>query len=359
MAEVQNDSKGRLKLLIEREKIMVSAIVNDIVKKVFDGEFITSEVIKTLLQCEHHSVDAGFIMAAANTLNRQASGNRAEVHAQIGLNCSPCPRNCLFCAFAARNMIFTEDTELPLEDAISMAKIAEHEGANAIFIMATGDYPMSKYLDITKEIRSHIKPETVMIANVGDFNYETGKQLKDAGFTGIYHAVRMGEGKVTGIAPETRLKTAQAAREAGLLIGTCVEPVGPEHDIDEIVEKIIIGRDIKPTYSGAARRITIPGTELEKFGMLTEYQMAFLVAVTRLAMGRNLMANCTHEPNLLGANAGANLFWAEVGTNPRDTEKETSEGRGMDVYDCAKLFKESDYSLVNGASIFYSQANKI
>jgi biotin synthase len=344
---------------LKGKKMMVSTSVNDIVKKVFDGEFIAGEEIKALLQREHHSLDAGFIMAAANTLSRQASGNRAEVHAQIGLNCSPCPRNCLFCAFAARNKIFTEDTELPLEDAISMAKNAEHEGANAIFIMATGDYPMSKYLDITKEIRKRIKPETVMIANVGDFNYETGKQLKDAGFTGIYHAVRMGEGKVTGIAPETRLKTVHAAREAGLLIGTCVEPVGPEHDIDEIVDKIIIGRDIKPTYSGAARRITIPGSELEKYGMLTEYQMAFLVAVTRLAMGRNLMANCTHEPNLLGANCGANLFWAEVGTNPRDTEKDTSEGRGMDVYDCAKLFKESDYTLIAGPSIFYSTANKI
>jgi biotin synthase len=339
--------------------MMIRAVVTDIVTKAFDGEFITREEIKTLLQCAHHSVDAGFIMAAANTLNRQASGNRAEVHAQIGLNCSPCPRNCLFCAFAAKNKIFSENTELPLEDALLMAKNAEQQGANAIFIMATGDYPMAKYLEVTREIRRQIRPELVMIANVGDFNYATGKQLKDAGFMGIYHAVRMGEGKVTGINPETRMKTVKAAREAGLLIGTCVEPVGPEHDIDEIVDKIIIGRDLKPTYSGAARRITIPGTELEKFGMLTEYQMAFLVAVARLAMGRNLMANCTHEPNLLGANSGANLFWAEVGTNPRDTEKETSEGRGMDVSACVKLFRESDYELVEGASIFYSEANKI
>lgn len=338
---------------------MIRESVSDIIKKVFNGEFITSEEIKTLLMSEHHSLEAGFIMAAANNLNRKASGNQAEVHAQIGLNCSPCPRNCLFCAFAAKNKVFTENTEITLEHAILMAKNAENEGANAIFIMATGDYPMSKYLDVTKEIRSHIKPETVMIANVGDFNYETAKQLKDAGFTGIYHAVRMGEGNVTAITPETRLKTVQAAREAGLLIGTCLEPVGPEHDIDEIVDKIIIGRDIKPTYSGAARRITIPGTELEKYGMLTEYQMAFLVAVARLAMGRNLMANCTHEPNLLGANSGANLFWAEVGTNPRDTEDDTSEGRGLDVYDCVNLFKESDYSLINGPSIFYSDANKM
>ena len=38
-------------------------------------------------------------------------------------------------------------------------------------------------------------PETVMIANIGDFGYGEAKQLKDAGYTGIYHAVRMGEGR--------------------------------------------------------------------------------------------------------------------------------------------------------------------
>ncbi len=158
---------------------------------------------------------------------------------------------------------------------------------------------------------------------------------------------------------ETRSKTVKAAREAGLLIGTCVEPVGPEHEIDEIVEKIIIGREMKPCYSGAMRRIHIPRSELEKYGMLTEYQMAFFVAVVRLAMGRHLMANCTHEPNLLGANSGANLFWVEVGTNPRDIEEDTSKGRGLDVYSCKNYFTESDYTILEGPSIFYSEENKI
>ena len=176
---------------------------------------------------------------------------------------------------------------------------------------------------------------------------------------GSRHDGGMGEGEVTNIAPETRLKTVQSARESGLLIGTCVEPIGPEHEVDEIVEKIIIGRDMKLCYSGAMRRINIPGSEMEEYGMLTEYQMAFIVAVVRLSMGRNLMANCTHEPNLLGATTGANLFWSEVGTNPRDTEKETSEGRGLDVFSCKKMFLETDYDLVQGPSIFYSENNGI
>ena len=200
-----------------------------------------------------------------------------------------------------------------------------------------------------------LKPETVMVANIGDFDYNAATHLKDAGYTGIYHAVRMGEGRDTNIKPEVRLKTIEVARDAGLLIGTCVEPIGPEHSIDEIVEKILIAREIQPCFSGAMRRITIHGSRLEKYGMISEYHMAYLVAVVRLAMGKDLIGNCTHEPNKLGAISGANLFWAEVGTNPRDTTIETSKGRGLDILSCIEMFKEADFDILNGPSRIYSE----
>lgn len=336
----------------------IGSKVQDIVSKVFDGHILTRDEILDLLKIPSHSIEAGFIIGCADTINRAASGGKAEIHAQIGLNLSPCPNNCSFCAFAQKNGVFTEEHELTPDEVVQMALNAEDEGANALFIMATGNYPFTKFIEISQELRSNIKPDTVMIANVGDFDHEEGKRVKEVGYTGIYHAVRMGEGEVTEIDPQTRLNTVKAAREAELLIGTCVEPVGPEHSHEEIAEKILIGREMEPCYSGAMRRITIPGTELEKHGMLTEYQMAYLVAVTRLAMGRNLMANCTHEPNLLGANAGANLFWAEVGTNPRDTEVETSEGRGLDTVFCKNLFNEADYDVHQGPSVFYSNKNR-
>ena len=53
----------------------------------------------------------------------------------------------------------------------------------------------------------------------------------------------------------------------------------------------------------------------------------------------------------LGAAAGASLFWAEVGSNPRDTEEETSEGRGLDVRSCVQMFEEADYALLEGPSV--------
>jgi len=333
----------------------VSPKVKDMISKVFDGHSLTRNEIVYLLNNHHPSLDEGFVMAAANVINRTVSRGKAEVHAQIGLNLSPCPNNCSFCAFAAKNGVFHESQQLPIEDVILLALKAEADGANALFFMTTHDFSFKKYIEISKEVRKKLKPETVMIANIGDFGYEEGKQLKEAGYSGIYHAVRMGEGRATQIDPRVRLNTIRAAREAGLLIGTCVEPIGPEHSIEEIAEKILIGRKINPCFSGAMRRISIPGSELEPYGMISEYRLAFLVAVVRVAMGKDLIGNCTHEPNLLGAVSGANLFWAEVGTNPRDTETETSRGRGLNTKSCIEMFREADFDVLKGPSVIYSK----
>jgi biotin synthase len=331
--------------------------VKDTVAKVLDGHLLTGDEIAYLLQTPHHSIDAGFVMASANAINHAASRGKAEVHAQIGINLSPCPNNCSFCSFAVKNKVFNEKIELSIEDIIQSALKAEEKGSNAIFFMTTGDYPFTKFLEISQEIRAKLKTDTVMVANIGDFDYEEAKQLKGIGYTGIYHAIRMGEGRDTKIKPEIRLNTLKAASDAGLLVGTCVEPIGPEHSIDEIVEKILIGRQVQPCFSGAMRRINIQGSELEKYGMISEYHMAFLVAVVRLAMGKDVIGNCTHEPNVLGATSGANLFWAEVGTNPRDTKIETSKGRGFDVMSCIEMFNEADFDMLQGPSVIYSSNN--
>ena len=207
--------------------------------KVFDGLYLNREEILHLLRMNDHSIDTGFIMATADAISRKAAGKRAEVHAQIGLNLSPCPKDCSFCSFAASNGVFKERNELPVEAVVRLSLKAEAEGANALFFMATGDYPLGKYIEISQEVRARLKPDTVMVANIGDFGPAEGKRVKAAGYAGIYHAVRMGEGKNTRIDPEVRFKTIQAAQETGLWVGTCVEPIGPEHSAEEIADKTL------------------------------------------------------------------------------------------------------------------------
>jgi biotin synthase len=153
---------------------------------------------------------------------------------------------------------------------------------------------------------------------------------------------------------EKRKKSIRNFMEAGLEVGTCVEPVGPEHTSEELAEMIEFTASINPSYSGAARRIPIPGTAIAKRGVINEMRMAQIVAVTRLGMPRSVMGNCTHEPCTLGAIAGANLFWAEVGANPRDIEEKTEEGRGETVRSCQSMFQESNWDVWSGPSRYYN-----
>jgi biotin synthase len=207
---------------------------------------------------------------------------------------------------------------------------------------------------MSREVKKNLNPETALIANVGDQTFKNAVRLKEAGFSGVYHAVRLREGRDTSLSAETRKKSIRNFKEAGLEVGTCVEPVGPEHTNEELAEMIEFTASFNPSYSGAARRIPIPGTAMAKRGVISELRMAQIVAVTRLGMPRSVMGNCTHEPCTLGAIAGANLFWAEVGANPRDIEEKTEEGRGETVSSCQSIFLESNWDVWSGPSRYYS-----
>lgn len=329
-------------------------MIQKIIEKSTQGDILTEKEISSLFKVPLFSKESMLVLWAARKKSMQASRGFAEVHAQIGLNIAPCPKNCQFCSFAAENKVFTDSFELSVEDAILQAKEFEAENANAIYLMTTANYPFEKFIQTAKEIRHALKPTTVLIANIGDFTAEQACELKQVGFSGIYHAVRLGEGTQTNIPVEKRLETMTHAREAGLRIGTCLEPVGPEHSIDELVEKTIITRDIHPMFSGAARRIPIPLTHLAAHGSVSEAAMAQILAVVRLTLGDETPGNCTHEPNVLGAFAGANLLWAEVGSNPRDTITNTERKRGMNVKDCISIFHEAGWKVQEGPSRFFS-----
>jgi biotin synthase len=328
-------------------------LVRDIINKSLDGRLLTKEEIALLFKVPLFSEESAMVLASSRGKSETASNGLAEVHAQVGLNIAPCPKNCAFCAFAARNGVFHEKAEISVDEAIQKARQFETDGANAVFVMSTADYPFEKFVDISREIKKSLRPETILVANVGDFSREQAKILKDTGFSGIYHAVRLGEGKDTTIPVERRLETFRNAKEVGLSLGTCVEPVGNEHSVEELVEKTIITRDAKPVYSGSARRIPIPNTKMAEYGIVSEAKMAHILAVVRLALGYDIPGNCTHEPNVIGAAAGANLLWAEAGSNPRDTEKETEGQRGMTVQDCMRVLEEAEWKVLQGPSKFY------
>ncbi|WP_022851804.1 radical SAM protein [Limisalsivibrio acetivorans] len=329
--------------------------IHDIVNKARTREGFTREEIITMLSFPENSLETYIMMAEAKRFSMELCENQAEAQGQFALNLAPCPENCMFCSFAIPNGIFTESTMLTPEEAVFSAKKLEADNSTCIYMMATANIDMGEFLETAAEVRRNLKPETIMIGNIGDQDYDTANKIKETGFTGLYHALRMGEGTDTDIDPEQRKRSIKTFQEAGLVVGTCVEPIGPEHSNEEIADKILFAASVDPAFSGAARRISIPGTDLAKKGMISEMRMAQCVAVTRLATPSSVMGTCTHEPCTLGAAAGANLFWAEVGANPRDIKEKTEEGRGHDVEWCRTTFEEAGWSLRNGLSQFFNK----
>jgi biotin synthase len=329
-------------------------MIKEIIKKTLDDGHLTNEEIAALFKVPLFTDESALILSASRKKSGIASHGLAEVHAQVGLNIAPCPKNCAFCSFAVRNKVFPDYVELSADEAAFRAQQFEQDGANAVYLMTTADYPFDQFIETAQEVKKKLRPETTLVANVGDFTAQQASRLKDAGFSGIYHAVRLGEGTDTSIPVEIRLQTFRHAAEAGLLLGTCLEPVGTEHTIGELVEKTIITRAAHPAYSGSARRIPLPGTAMAPYGIVSEARMAHILSVVRLALGFATAGNCTHEPNVMGAAAGANLLWAEAGSNPRDVEKDTERKRGMTVKDCRHIFEEAEWKVRSGPSKFYT-----
>jgi biotin synthase len=328
--------------------------LNDLITKGLNDERLSTDEIVYLLSLPATSSECYQLLAASRELSGRLCDNRAEVHAQFALNLAPCPKNCMFCSFAAKNGIFKGASQISPDDAAETALAFEQNGVNAIYLMATASFDLAEFCEYGQEIRRRLRPETMLIANVADQQESGARLLKDAGFNGVYHALRLREGADSDINPDDRLTSIRAFKEAGLIVGTCVEPVGPEHTNEELAELILFTAAHQPAFSGAARRISIPGTALAERGMISELRMAQIVAITRLAVPHTVKGNCTHEPCGIGALAGANLFWAESGANPRDIQAKTEEGRGHTVASCRTIFSEADWQLLEGPSAFFS-----
>lgn len=320
----------------------IAPAIEEILSKGRDGVGLEREEALALVHLELESRETYALMESANNLSRAQFGHKGERHFHIGLNVEPCPMDCLFCSLTRKAGLFTEKYEFPLEKIVAWARQGEAEGADALNLMTTGTYPFARLLEIGRRLNREVR--VPLVANTRDINHAEGEQLLDAGFVGFYHAVRLGEGTDTPFAPERRIQTIRVLHDVGLQWMNCVEPVGPEHSAGEIVDLMLLARREKATYSGIMRRINFPGSPKEPMGMISERRMAQLVAISRLVMGDTVRAHCTHEPHSLSLVAGANLFFPEVGSSPRDGQADTGKGRGSSNQDCATLLREMEWN---------------
>jgi len=321
------------------------------------GHEIDREQALQLLKTDGNSRELYAIFSVANTLTRRQYADRGEVYATIGINLWPCPKSCAFCSFGADWNLVESPAEFTLEEVVAMAKSLEQDGANAIFLMTTADYPFDRFLKIARAVRKAISAKMPMVANIGDFGSDKARDLVDAGFQAVYHVCRLREGKDTGTSPEDRLQTIKAARDVGLDLSYCVEPIGPEHHPDELVAEMFRGKKFGAVNLACMWRVPISDLPLSRFGRISEVALAKVVAVTRIVAGDSIKAMGVHEPRILPLVAGANQIYAQTaGFSPRrrqdrmDTVEDTSKEGGFTVEGCKNMLREAGYTPLEGPS---------
>ncbi len=320
----------------------IDSDIAEILKKGACLEGISRREALRLLKLEPGSREFYALLATADSISRRSFGNKGENHFHIGLNVAPCPMNCSFCSLTVKSGIFTEDIVFTEDQILAWAEQAETGKADALNLMTTGNFPFERLLEIGKMLKKNVS--VPLVANTRDITHKEGEALLEAGFVGAYHAIRLGEGRDTPFKREKRIATIKVLKDVGLQWMNCVEPVGPEHSHEEIIDLMFLARRYGATYSGVMRRINFPQSPMERYGMISERELARLVAVSRLVMGDIPKAHCTHEPNTASLMAGANLLFPEVGSSPRDGKADTSQGRGHSLEQCRRLLTEMEWN---------------
>lgn len=316
--------------------------MNTILEKAASGAELSKEDAMALLAIETGSMDYYTLLGLANREARQRFGGRGTIFAQIGIEASPCPANCGFCSLAKD--VFAEECRfvLPVGSAEKMADDLVAEKVDELFLMTTVNYPQSDFLDYAAKIHTHLPEGMRFVANVGDFDLDYARKLKEVGFTGVYHIRRLGEGKDTQLDPAQRIRTLDAVKNAGLELYYCVEPIGPEHTHEELVEEIFRAKEYPVEVMAVMKRVCVPGTRLYERGEISAAELAKICAVAELCV-KPKRAMGVHEPDELCLMAGANQIYAEVSVNPRDLSLSTETSRGASIQKTKQLLANADW----------------
>jgi biotin synthase len=287
-------------------------------------------------------------LARADERARRVARGRGRVYASIGVDSVPCTRNCRFCSHGAQWGVYPESHELSIDHVSAIAeRIAPHR-PDWLTLRTTQDYPIARLAELAATVRSIMPRETAIVVNTGEFSGPEADQLLAAGVTGVYHTFRLREGLDTGISPRARRRTLELIRDSGLQLYALVEPVGPEHSDEELVEAAFRLKEYGVRVSGAMARVPVMGTPLAPLGRVPDERFVRTVAMSRLISGPEVEAVCVHPPLPAALRAGANVVVVDAGATPRDTRDAGTAWRGFDIVAAKAMLEEAGWS--TGAS---------
>jgi len=298
-----------------------------------------------LLSLPEDSYEADRLRETARIVSHQRFKSQGVLKAQIGIDTSHCAGACKFCGFGD-GVSDIEVRLMPIDEIVERAISSAGSGElYMLLLMTMHDFRFPRLLKAVEAVRAVIPGCTQLAVNIGDIGAVQARELADAGVGGAYHVRRLREGIDTALSPAARVETIQAFLDAGIQWYTCCEPIGPEHSPEELAEEIFLGITHGCSLHATMHRIAVPGTPMASRGQISEIRLAQITAVVALATIAlpGLAGISVHEPNLPSLMAGANAITAESGANPRDTIRNTEDGRGRSIEHCKALLREAGY----------------
>ncbi len=318
--------------------------MQNIFQKITNNINLDKQDVLTMLAVDIFSDSYYKILSCANTYSRKAFTNKGTIFAQIGIDSYPCSVNCAFCQLGSDNYNQGNNSLMSFNDIIEQVKTLVGQGANEIFLMSTADIDKNLFLKAGKTVRNIIPHGMKLVANTADFNLEYAHKLANAGFTGVYHICRLGEGVVTAATLSDRIITLDAIKSANLELYYCVEPIGPEHTNEQIAEEIYRAKDYEVNVMAVMRRINFENSPMLKHGEISAARLALICAASVLYVKPN-RAMGVHEPEIISLISGANQVYAEIGSNPRDISQKTEGSRGFSVQKAQNMLLDAQWEV--------------
>lgn len=321
----------------------IDKLINSAYESALQGEILDRESIIALLNIDPNSKGAEKLGEAARDVAAQVTGNQGRIWASIGVDYQVCSMNCDFCSFGEKWGFIKGGGEWIIDDVVNFTQKFVSHGAKWVTLRTTQFYGLERLTELAKKVRAAVLGDYCLVANTGEFNKKNADLMLKSGIDVVYHTLRLREGINTRFQRQERLDTLEAIKASQLTLAYLIEPVGVEHNNEEIADVFLTGMKYGAKLSGAMARVPVPDTPLGNLPAISERRLAQLVAVTRLAAGSNAPDICVHPPSQLAMEWGANVVVVETGAIPRDNENCCSEWQGFDIETAKEWFKKAGY----------------
>ena len=289
--------------------------VGAVCRRVLDGGVAGEEELAALLEVQPGTEQARVLEHAEEALARRGNGGAGYVYAQVGIDAGPCPGNCRFCSFAACNSRGAARAEVAPEPVLHVSELFAEQGVHLLSVMSSAAYDFERYLELVARIRRAVGDDMALMANTRDLSLQEARALAQAGADSIYHAVRIGEGRITGLDEAARWQTLENARAAGLAVSSAVGPLYQAEQAPspyrqtrgEVVERMLRVLGLDPFCSGVTGLHAVPGTKMGHVRPWPAAKMRVFAGVFQLAARGGIPFG-----------GYGSVRWVDAGLDPRE-----------------------------------------